>query len=200
MKKVLISILGQDQPGIVAAVSGILFERNGNIENVSQTLLQSMFGALLIVAVPDTETPQALQDALQATCSSLNLFVHVEPYSLPASIAKPETQPYIVTAIGPDRSGLVWEVSKELARHDVNITNMQAIFKGGTKALDNLMIFEVDVPKHTVMNELRAGLRDIAERRSLEIKVQHRKIFESVSRIQNHPATTPSNPAIAGLR
>jgi glycine cleavage system transcriptional repressor len=67
----------------------------------------------------------------------------------------------------------------------VNITNMQAIFKGGTKPLDNLMIFEVDVPKHTVMNELRAALRDIAQRRSLEIRVQHRKIFESVSRIQN---------------
>jgi glycine cleavage system transcriptional repressor len=185
LKKVLISILGQDQPGIVAAVSGLIFSRKGNIENVSQTLLQSMFGALLIVAVPDTETPLALQEALQATCASLNLFVHVEPYIAPAASVKPEIQPYIVTAIGPDRPGLVWEIATQLARHDVNITNMQAIFKGGTKPLDNLMIFEVYVPRHTVMNDLRAALREISERLSLEIKVQHRKIFESVSRIQN---------------
>lgn len=185
MNKVLISILGQDQPGIVAAVSGLIFERQGNIENVSQTLLQSMFGALLIASVSETETPQALQAALQETCASLGLFVHVEPYIAPATIAKPEVQPYIVTAIGPDRPGLVWEVATQLARHDVNIANMQAIFKGGSKPLDNLMIFEVDVPRHTIMNDLRAALRDIAERRSLEIKVQHRKIFESVSRIQN---------------
>jgi glycine cleavage system transcriptional repressor len=185
LNKVLISILGQDQPGIVARVAGLIFSRDGNIENVSQTLLQSMFGALLIVAVPDAETPQALQEALQATCASLNLFVHVEPYIAPANIVKPLVQPYIVTAIGPDRPGLVQEVAAQLALHDVNITNMQAIFKGGSKPLDNLMIFEVDVPKHTVMNDLRASLRDIAQRRSLEIKVQHRKIFESVSRIQN---------------
>ncbi|MES2625387.1 MAG: ACT domain-containing protein [Pseudomonadota bacterium] len=185
MSKVLISILGQDQPGIIANVAGLIFSRKGNIENVSQTLLQSMFGALLIVSVPDNETPQALQEALQVTCAALNLFVHVEPYIAPAPNIKPDVQPYIVTAIGPDQPGLVWEIATQLARHDVNITNMQAIFKGTTKPLDNLMIFEVDVPRHTVMNDLRASLREISERLALDIKVQHRKIFESVSRIQN---------------
>ena len=185
MNKVLISILGQDQPGIVAAVAGLIHTRKGNIENVSQTLLQSMFGALVIVAVPDAETPQALQEALRTSCEALKLFVHVEQYIAPTITAKPDTQPYIVTALGPDQTGLVWEVATQLAQHDVNITNMQAIFKGGLKPLDNLMIFEVDVPRHTVMNDLRAALRDVATRLSLEIKVQHRKIFESVSRIQN---------------
>jgi glycine cleavage system transcriptional repressor len=189
LNKVLISILGQDQPGIVAAVAGLICARKGNIENVSQTLLQSMFGALLIVAVPADETPEALQTALQATCASMNLFVHVEPYVAPVINAKPDVQPYIVTAIGPDRPGLVCEIAIQLARHEVNITNMQAIFKGGTKPLDNLMIFEVDVPRQTVMNDLRAALHEVAARLSLEIKVQHRKIFESVSRIQNQGAS-----------
>jgi len=41
MKKVVISVLGQDRPGIIAAVSGILFEEGCNIENVDQTILQS---------------------------------------------------------------------------------------------------------------------------------------------------------------
>jgi glycine cleavage system transcriptional repressor len=47
------------------------------------------------------------------------------------------------------------------------------------------MVFEVDVPKDTVMQALRDALSEIATRLDLEISVQHRKIFDSVSSIVN---------------
>ena len=40
MNKVILSVLGHDRPGIVAAVANILYEQNVNIENVSQTILR----------------------------------------------------------------------------------------------------------------------------------------------------------------
>ena len=52
MKKVVISVLGQDQPGIIAAVSGILFAEGCNIENVDQTILQSEFSGIFIAGIP----------------------------------------------------------------------------------------------------------------------------------------------------
>ncbi len=67
----------------------------------------------------------------------------------------------------------------------MNITHIQAIFKGGSNPMDNLMVFEVDVPKDTVMQALRDALTEIATRLDLEISVQHRKIFDSVSSIVN---------------
>lgn len=185
MKKLLISVMGKDQPGILAAVSGVISERQGNIENLSQTLLQSVFGALLIITVPDTETPEALQQTLMEATGNLSLTIHVSPAFQEDDSPKPLTQPYIVSAIGPDRQGLVSAIAGRLAHHDVNITNMQGIFKGGDKALDNLMIFEVDVPKHTVMQALRDELKAISQELSLEISIQHRKIFESVSNLRN---------------
>jgi glycine cleavage system transcriptional repressor len=186
LKKVLITVLGQDQLGILAAVSTVIFTRGGNIENLSQTLLQTTYGSLLIVTIPDTETPQALQTALIEACAKLQLIIHVDPAFVEAAPSiKPDTQPYIVVALGPDRRGLVSEVSTQLAGHDVNITNMQAIFKGGSKPLDNMMVFEVDVPRHANMQALREALKEISSRLALEISIQHRKIFESVSRIQN---------------
>ena len=51
MNKALISVLGNDQPGIMAAVATVITEHGGNIENLSQTLLQSVFGALLMVSM-----------------------------------------------------------------------------------------------------------------------------------------------------
>lgn len=184
MSKLLISILGQDQPGILATVAGVINTRDGNVENVSQTLLQNLFGALFIISVPETENPKAMEEALVRACRHLNLFIHVDQYQEGnGRLSHTESEPYIVTANGPDRQGLVAEISSQLARHEVNITNMQAIFKGGDASLDNLMVFEVDVPRHTVMSELRVALNEISERLSLEIGVQHRGIFESVSKI-----------------
>lgn len=186
MNKLLISVLGHDQPGIIAALASGLAARQCNIENVSQTLLQDVFGALLIVTAPPQETAAALKAALQHACSGLGLGIHVDPY-VPASAStpRPEVQPYIVTAIGPDRQGLVADVAQQLAKHGVNIVNLQAIFKGGSKPLDNLMIFHVEVPRDTVMDALRADLAQVSRKLALEVNIQHRGIFEAVSTLDH---------------
>ncbi|GAB4306419.1 MAG: hypothetical protein Kow0083_16160 [Methylophaga sp.] len=188
MNKVLISVLGSDQPGIMAAVATIITQHDGNIENLSQTLLDNVFGALLMVDLADNDSAEQLQQDLEKQCQGMNLFIRVHPWQAPSSTwhdNKPETQPYIVTAIGPDRQGLVAEMADVFFRHGVNITNIQAIFKGGKNPMDNLMVFEVDIPRTTMMDDLRDALAEIAIRLELEINVQHRKIFESVSNILN---------------
>ncbi len=188
MNKVLISVLGSDQPGIMATVADVINKRHCNIENLSQTLLDTVFGALLRVDVPHDETPENLQQALEQACHSMDLYIRVHPWDAESSDwhkNTPEVQPYIVTAIGPDRQGLVAEIAGQLFKHGVNITHIQAIFKGGKNPMDNLMVFEVDVPRATMMNELRDALHEIGTRLDLEVSVQHRKIFDSVSNILN---------------
>jgi glycine cleavage system transcriptional repressor len=54
MKKMIISVLGKDRPGIIAAVTRILYELDCNIENVSQTILQNEFSGIFIAGVPKT--------------------------------------------------------------------------------------------------------------------------------------------------
>lgn len=188
MNKVLISVLGSDQPGIMAKVANVINKRNGNIENLSQTLLNTVFGALLQVELSEDDSADELQQALESSCENMGLFIRVHHWQEQTADwhhDKPEVQPYIVTAIGPDRQGLVAEIATELFNHGVNITHIQAIFKGGKNPMDNLMVFEVDVPRATVMNDLRDALAAIAGKLDLEISVQHRKIFESVSNILN---------------
>jgi len=183
VNKVLISVLGQDQPGIIAAVTRVIAAHNGNIENISQTLLQDIFGALVIASIPDDENPDTLKEALRAECSDQHLFVHVNHYAPPAPIPLPETQPYVVTASGPDQRGLIATISTTLSQHGLNITNLYARFTGGSGRFDNVMIFEADVPRATVMDNLRSDLAAIGERLGLGINIQHRKIFEAVSHI-----------------
>ena len=47
--KVIITVLGGDRPGIVAAVAGALSEREANILDISQTILQGIFTMTMLV-------------------------------------------------------------------------------------------------------------------------------------------------------
>jgi ACT domain-containing protein len=49
--RVIVSVIGQDRVGIIAAVSALLAEANVNILDISQTLLQEMFTMIMMVDV-----------------------------------------------------------------------------------------------------------------------------------------------------
>jgi glycine cleavage system transcriptional repressor len=184
MSKAILSILGRDRPGIVAAVSRVLCEQNCNIENVSQTMLQTEFAGIFIVSMPNGMSAGELHRALEARLLPLALTVLTKPCETgeEACTAK-ACEPFVITTRGPDRKGLVADISEVIARHGVNISNLQAVFKGGDEPGDNIMIYEVDVPKTVDPQALAADLRARAEALRLDLILQHRNIFEALHRI-----------------
>jgi glycine cleavage system transcriptional repressor len=184
MRKVVISILGQDRTGIVAAVSKVLFEQSCNIENVSQTTLQFVFAGIFIVSMPADLTVESLHKSLNAEMAPLGLDVHItllKPTAAP--ILPQQEEAYIITTKGPDRKGLVAGISEVIARFEGNITNLQAVFKGGDDPGDNIMIYEVDIPPRIDQQALYRELKKRANELKLEINIQHRNIFEAIHRI-----------------
>ena len=185
MPKAILSVLGQDRPGIIAAVSESLFAQGCNIENVSQTILQTEFSGIFIVALPAALTLIELHTALQTRLAPLQQHIHVKPLSdsVSAYVAPAPCEPFVITTRGPDRKGLVARITGVIARHGVNVTNLQAVFKGGAVAEDNIMIYEVDVPATTDHRSLENELRAEAAALDLDISFQHRNIFEALNRI-----------------
>ena len=53
--RAIITVLGSDRPGIVAAVAGALCDREANILDISQTILQGTFTMTMLVALGPTE-------------------------------------------------------------------------------------------------------------------------------------------------
>ena len=184
MNKVFISIIGRDRPGILAALSTCLQELGCNIENISQTILQSVFGALLIVSVPASLKEAALKSALLDRLAPLDLDVFVKRYDHEADNAtRQASHPFVITTLGPDRRGLVAAITQVLARHAINVVNLKALFKGGPDPRNNVMIFEVDIPDGAPLADIRKELAQAAGRLELDINIQHQKIFESMNRI-----------------
>lgn len=184
MQKMIISVLGKDRPGIIAAVTRILFEQDCNIENVSQTILQNEFSGIFIVAVPPGKSKTRLHRQLKAELTPLGLNVFEkalsEPTQPPTAVS---SEPFVITTRGPDRKGLVAAITAVMAAHRVNVTGLQAVFKGGADPDANIMIYEVDIPTDADLQRLRRELRETALGLSLDLSIQHKLIFEAINRI-----------------
>ncbi len=53
----ILSVLGEDRVGIVAAVSGALAEAHANIEDIRQTIIGGIFSMTMLVTVDEEATP-----------------------------------------------------------------------------------------------------------------------------------------------
>ncbi|MEN8779931.1 MAG: ACT domain-containing protein [Desulfobacterales bacterium] len=184
MNKAVISVLGPDRPGIIAAVTRMLFEKNCNIENVSQTILQSEFSGIFIVVLPSEQSLADLHGYLEEGLTPLNHHVFVKPLDVTGPVfTMARSEPFVITTKGPDRKGLVAAITEIIARYGVNVANLQAVFKGGDDPNSNIMIYEVDIPVDIDQQRLYTDLRAKATELSLQISIQHRNIFEAINRI-----------------
>ena len=79
--KCVISVLGKDRSGVVAAIAGVLAECGANIDDISQTILGEgrMFSMTMMVSL-DVATADfnAVQERLTATGESLGMQVLIQ--------------------------------------------------------------------------------------------------------------------------
>ena len=185
MKKVIITILGQDKPGILAKISDFLYKLNCNIENVSQTILQSEFAGIFVVSIPKDLTLEELTKYFKKNIKDQSLNIHVK--HLDKEVSK-ELEvntyiPFIISTIGPDQKGLVAGITGIIAKYEVNITNLKAVFTGEKDPNKNFMIYEIDIPEKVNHKLFTQSLRNKAKELGLEINIQHRNIFNAVNKI-----------------
>ncbi len=184
MHKMIISVLGEDRPGIIAAVTKVIFERDFNIEDVSQTILQNQFSGIFIATGPESVSTQDLRKAFEETTTGFDLHFHVQRLdSVEITWTTCACEPFIITTRGPDRKGLVAGVTALLAKHNVNVTQLRAVFRGGEDPGRNVMIYEVDIPLDVDPQALRRDLLNKGEKLDLQISMQHKNIFEAINRI-----------------
>ena len=183
MKKIVISVLGYDRPGIVAAVTQLLFEQHCNIEDVSQTILQTEFAGIFIAAMPDRMSEQQLLEIMRARLTPMELSVFIKPMQAGSEGTVVASEPFVITTLGPDRLGLVAGITNLLAEFKVNITNLKAAFRGGDDPHNNSMIYEVAIPVAMDQQRFRQALSERGAELGLDVSLQHRDIFESIHRV-----------------
>lgn len=183
MNKFIITVLGKDRPGIISLISNILYELDCNLENAHQMILQQEFAGFFIVESLHSDLV-SLSQSLEKKIRNTGLVVHVntiEENKTPQENIKGET--FMITTIGPDQKGLVARFSKIMAQHSANIENLKAVFKGGNDPNANIMSYQIFVTPDIDTKKLFDDLRQKARKLDLDIRIQHKNIFDAVNKI-----------------
>ena len=183
MSKTIITVIGKDRPGIVSSVAGALLQLGCNIENVSQTILQGEFAGIYIVSTPNGHTADAFCQEFLSIFNEEGLQVHAKPMDDGGPVEEPPGEHFIITTIGPDSKGLVYDISSVIAKAGVNIINLKAVFEGGDTPERNIMVYEVLVPDELDRGAFAAELKAKAKELALALTFQHKNIFDKVNRI-----------------
>ena len=76
--RAVISVVGKDRPGILAYVATNCANRNINIVDVTQKVLQDLFTMIMIVEMPeDLNSFHLMQEEIEALGEPQNLKIHV---------------------------------------------------------------------------------------------------------------------------
>ena len=76
---VIVTALGPDRHGLLAAIATTVAGQNANVDDVSQTVSNGMFTMIMFVSFDETETTMAeLQEALGKTGAEIGLQIHVQ--------------------------------------------------------------------------------------------------------------------------
>lgn len=164
MHDLAVTAIGRDRPGIVAAVTKVLYSLGCNLADCSMSLLRGQFAMILLIEAPDDVDREKLEEALRGPAADLDLVTTV------GEVVHMETgapsRPFVVSIYGADRPGIVHKVSKSLADTGVNITNLashlvdEAIYT---------MVLEIDLPAEADPGEIENDLRAIAEELQVDL-------------------------------
>ncbi len=77
--KAIITVLGADREGIIAQISGILFEHGINILDISQTILSTYFTMVMLVDLSKMKVSyKEMTDLLHATGEKMGMEIRMQ--------------------------------------------------------------------------------------------------------------------------
>jgi glycine cleavage system transcriptional repressor len=161
VRQVVVSALGPDRSGIVAAVTKVLLEHRLNIADSHMGRLSGRFSMMVICDAPDDLADETfLKDLLHAAadCGLDVIFAHDVSDGAPA----PEPT-HVVTVYGADHPGIVHAVAAALAELGANILDLE------TRLAGDLYVMTLDVAAE---GEIEDALKAAGAEQGVEVTVR----------------------------
>lgn len=168
-----ITVVGADQPGIVAGVTGALYRLGCNIADSSCAMLASEFAMILIISRQDLLTEAQLQQELVPVCNQMGLTLSIRQLSSKERDKRePEGELCQITVYGADQPGIVYHVTRKLADQQINILDLQTKLAGTEQNPVYIMLLEAALPENISVSTVEAMLAGLKDELKVEIGVR----------------------------
>lgn len=133
----VLTLVGEDRPGIVAAVSEALFDAGCQLAEASMMRLGGNFAIMLRV---DHDPRQDIAAILEPVTDAMKLHLHIdEDVAATRHHVEPDAH---ITVYGADRSGIVAQVTGALAEAGMNIVDLETAVGGSAERPIYIMSIE----------------------------------------------------------
>ncbi|MFO1019080.1 MAG: ACT domain-containing protein [Planctomycetales bacterium] len=179
-KRYIISLMAANRVGIVAALSTALAELGGDLQEVSQTVMQGFFTIILAADFPEHRDPDVIVEHIKGVCGAFEVEVGLKD----PSKEKPQDPPpegiekYFLTLTGHDTPGIIRRISARLAQERIDIEDLHAV---RDKDGGFLMILELAVPTGIQIQKLQGEIEELGKAIGLSVTLQHENIFHATN-------------------
>ncbi len=182
----VLSVMSDDHPGIVSAVTGAIGELQGNITSCSQTVVEGYFTLIMIASFPASVTKEAIVELVEAPSTNRGqLQVIVQPYRehpTPPMLQKAER--FVVTAFGADKPGIIRGFTRYLADKEINIIDLYGDLRGE----EFVLITQVEMPTHWSVRMIQADLEEMGAQDGFTVRFQHENVFVATNQLRLTPS------------
>jgi len=165
----VLTVIAQDQPGLVERVAKCIAEHGGNWLESRMSRMAGQFAGILRVAVP-AEAYDELVDALQG------LSAHGIRVLLAESGIEPSCtwKPILLDLVGNDRPGIVRDITRLLAEQGVNLESLTTEVLPAPMSSEPLFHAEavLAVPLTLSLDVLQARLEELADDLMVELNLR----------------------------
>ena len=153
----MLTLMGEDRRGIVAAVTQALFERGITLGETSMLRLGGNFTIMMMVAA-DLDAGE-LQEALADAVNAMGLTLHIDP--MRGGLHQHITPNLIVRVSGADRAGIMARVTGALAEVEINILDLESDEAGSAEK--PVYIMQIVGISETPLEDLEAAVNGIRD-------------------------------------
>ena len=157
-RTLVLTLIGEDRPGLVELVSQLIAERQGEWLESQFSRLEGKFAGILRVSVPEPQC-EALEKSLRALVGQgLRVMIEEGRQQQPES-----SYPLYLRFVGLDRRGVVAEISEVLSQHGVSILSLNSYCAQAPMSSETLFHadFEVQVPVSVSCDRLSDALENL---------------------------------------
>jgi glycine cleavage system regulatory protein len=126
---IVLTVIADDQPGIIKTVSRVLTNHGGSWTQSSMSSLAGQFAGILLASVPTERSAACLLELQGLESRGMQVVAHV---SRGAPAESGDTQHYFLDLVGNDRPGIVHDITTVLANHNVNVHKLETVVESAS--------------------------------------------------------------------
>ena len=166
MKKLVITFISDDRPGLVEKLSQMVQQRDGNWLESKMAQLSGKFTGIVEISLPEEQVSVLTQELKALSSEGISLLAEAVVSEPPQAVLNSGE----VSILGLDRPGIVNEISTALASQNINVEEFHSLVEAAPMSGQPLFKAElaIGIPAAVNLQELNEKLDAISQNLDVE--------------------------------